>query len=75
LQFGVKKFDQVGPANGVKQHRAVFDGPPLGIHAIAIASDVKTNHARTERLEQNLGVGRIVAEIRDNNQLPNLSRS
>jgi hypothetical protein len=40
LQFGVKKFEQIGPANGVDQHRAMFDWPPLGIHAIAMATDL-----------------------------------
>ena len=69
MQFGVKKFEQIGSANGVDQHRAMFDRPPLSIHAIAIATDLKANHARTKRLEQHLGVGRVVAEIGDNESI------
>ena len=69
LQFGVKKFDQISPANGVDQYRALFDRPSLRIHAIAIATDVQANHPRTKRLEQNLGVGRVAAEICDNERI------
>ena len=69
LQFGLKKFEQIGPANGVDQHRAMFDWPPLKIHAIARAADMQANHARTKRLEQNLGIGRVVAEIGDNKSI------
>ena len=51
LQFGVQQFEQVAAANGVDQHRAVPDRPPLKAHAVAMASDVKANHPRTERLQ------------------------
>ena len=30
LQLGVKKFDQIGPANGVDQHRALLTGRRSG---------------------------------------------
>ena len=69
LQFGMKKFDQIGAADGVDQHRALFDRPPLEIHAIAIAADVQANHPRTERLVQHFGVGRIIAQIGDNESI------
>ena len=62
----MEQLEQKGSANSVDQHRAMFDGPPLGVHAIAIATDLKTNHARTKRLEQHLGVGSVVAQIGDN---------
>src|SRR5262249_10576993 len=69
LQLAMKKFEQIGAANGVEQHRPVFNRPPLSIHAIAIAADRKANHARTKCLKQHLGVGWVVAEIRDNRSL------
>jgi hypothetical protein len=47
----------------------MFDRPPLKIHAIAMATDLKANHARTERLEQHLGVGWVVAKICDNDSI------
>ena len=31
LQLGVKKFDQIGPADGVDEHRGIFDRPSLRI--------------------------------------------
>jgi hypothetical protein len=69
LQFGVKEFEQIAPANGVDQHRGIFNWPPLGMHAIATATDLQSNHARTKRFEQRLGVSRIVAEICDNESI------
>ena len=36
------------------------DWPPLKIHAIAMATDLKANHARTKRLIQQLAEGRVV---------------
>ena len=45
---------------------AIFDGSRLRIHAIAIAADLKANHARTKCLEQHLGIGWIIAQISDN---------
>ena len=65
----MKKFEQIGPANGIDQHRAIFDWPPLNIHAIAIATDLNANHARTKRLEQHLGIGRVVAQIGDDESI------
>jgi len=65
----MQQFDQVGPAHGVEQHRALFDWPPLRIHAVARATDVQSYHPRTECLEQNLGVGRVIAEIGDNERI------
>jgi hypothetical protein len=41
----------------------MFDWPPLRIHTITIAADLKANHAPTKRLEQHLGIGRIIAQI------------
>jgi hypothetical protein len=38
-------------ASSVSQHRAIFDLPPLSIHAIAMATDLKANHARTKIVE------------------------
>jgi hypothetical protein len=64
LQFSMKQFEQITPANGVNQHRGIFDWPPLEFHAIAMETDVNANHARTKRLEQHLGVRSVVAEIR-----------
>lgn len=69
LQFRVKKFDQMGSANCVNEYSALFDRPPLRIHAIAIATDLQANHSRTERLEQDFCVGRVVAKICDNESI------
>ena len=64
LQLGVKKLEQMGPSDGVDQHRTMFDRPPLKAHAVAIASDLKANHAPTKGLIQRLGVARVIAETR-----------
>jgi hypothetical protein len=69
LQQRMKQFEQMGAANSVNQHRRIFDRPALKIHAIARATDLKPNHARAKRLVHRLGVGRVVAEIRDNETL------
>ena len=69
MQFSVKQFEQVAPANGVNQHRGIFDWPPLGVHTFASASDLQSNHACTKCLEQRLGVGRVVTEIHDNESI------
>ena len=34
-----------------------------------MAADLKANHARTKGLQQHLGIGRIVAEIRDDQRI------
>jgi hypothetical protein len=51
LQQGMEKLEQMGAASGVNQHRRLFEWPPRKIHAIAMATDLKANHARTERFE------------------------
>src|SRR5215831_1829062 len=67
LQLGMIKFEQIRAANSVKQHRAIFDWPPLSGHAVAMPTDLNPNHARgAERVKQHLGIGRIIAEICDN---------
>jgi hypothetical protein len=68
----VKQFEQIASANGVDQHRAIFDWPLLGIHAIATAADLNTNYARTKRLEQHLRISSIVAQIGDNESIPSI---
>jgi hypothetical protein len=47
----------------------MFDRPPFKVHAIAIATDLKANHARAKRLVQHLSIGRVVAEICNNESL------
>src|SRR6516225_5114125 len=69
LQIGMIKFEEIGAANGVEQHRPMFDRSPLTIHAIAIAADREANHARTKCLKQHLGVGRVVTEICNNESI------
>src|SRR5262249_36905910 len=69
LQLAMNKFDQIRAANGVESHRPMVDRPPVSLHAIAMAADVNANHARTKRLLQHLGVGRVVAEICDNESI------
>jgi len=66
LQFSMKQFEQITPANCVDQHRGIFNWPPLEFNAIAMGTDVNANHTRTKRLEQHLGVGSVVAQIGDN---------
>ena len=41
----------------------------LGVHAVAVAADVKPNHALAEGLQQHLGVGGVVAEIGDDQRI------
>src|SRR5262245_29901191 len=70
LQLGMIKFEQIGPADSVKQHRAMFDWPPLSSHAVAMPTDLNPNHAKgAECVKQYLGVGRVVAEICDNDSI------
>ena len=69
LQLSVKKIEQIGPSDGVDQHRVIFDRPSLKAHAIAIATDLKADHPRTKGLIQHLGLARIIAEIRDNESI------
>jgi hypothetical protein len=69
LQQGMVKLEQMGAANSVNQHRRIFDRPALKVHAIAVPTNLKPNHARAKRLVHRLGVGRVVAEIRDNETL------
>src|SRR5215471_6645712 len=70
LQLGVIKFEQIRAANSVKQHRAIFDWPLLSSHAVAMPSDLNPNHAKgAECVKQHLGVGRIVAEVCDNDSI------
>src|SRR5262249_41681326 len=66
LQQRMIKFEEIGAANDINQHRRMFDRAPLKIHAIAVAADLKANHARTERLVHHLCITRVVAEICDN---------
>ena len=63
LQFGVKKFDQIGSAYRVDQHRACSDRPALSSSCHRQATDLKANHRATKGLEQHLGIGRVIAEI------------
>src|SRR5262245_19177754 len=70
LQLGMIKFEQIGPPCRVNQHRAMFDWPPLSSHAVAMPTDLNPNHAsRTECVKQHLGIGRIVAEVCDNDSI------
>jgi hypothetical protein len=69
LQPRMVRFEQIGAANGVYQHRRMFHRPPFEVHAIAMATDLKANHARTKRLVQHLTIGRVVAEICNNESL------
>jgi hypothetical protein len=48
LQFAVVEIEQIGPANGVDQYRAILDGPPLEIAAIAVATDLQARSANKE---------------------------
>src|SRR4051812_31236271 len=41
LQFGVEQFEQIGSAHGIDRKMAMFHRPPLGVHAIAMAADLK----------------------------------
>jgi hypothetical protein len=69
LHFGLKKFEKIGPANGIDQHRSTADGPPLRLHAVTVAADLKPDHARPKRVEQHLGIGCIIAQIGDKRAL------
>jgi hypothetical protein len=52
LQLGKIKFEQIRAANSVKQHRAIFDWPPLKSHAVAMPTDLNPNHAKRGRMCQ-----------------------
>ena len=41
----------------------------LECHAIATAADLQTDHARPKGLKQDLGIGRVKAEVRDNQRI------
>jgi hypothetical protein len=47
----------------------MFDWPPLTLHAVAVAPDPNSNHARTKHLEQHFGVGIVPAQISDNQSI------
>src|SRR5262249_11211957 len=66
LQRGMIKFEEIGAANGIEQHRPMFNRPPLRIHAFTIPADRKANHARPKGLKERRGIGRVVTEIWDN---------
>src|SRR5215469_7217209 len=61
LQFAVEAFQQMRAADMVNAQRATADEPPLEGHAVAVSADMKTNHPRTKRLAQLLGVACVVA--------------
>jgi hypothetical protein len=63
LQQRTEKFEQIGAANSVNQHRRTVDLPPFKGRAIPMATDLKANHTRAKRLVQHLSIGRIFAEI------------
>ena len=63
LHFGMKRFKQIRPADSIDQHRPTIDRPPFGIHAIAGARDMKTDHPRAECLVEHLAITCIIAEI------------
>src|SRR5262245_29170761 len=48
----------------------MFDWPPLTIDSVAMPTDLNPDHARgAERVKQHLGIGRIVAEVCNNNSI------
>src|SRR6185436_11856532 len=47
----------------------MFDWPPLTLHAVAVAPDPNSNHARTKHLERHFGVGIVPAQISDNQSI------
>src|ERR1700738_5305634 len=47
----------------------MIDRPSLKRHAITVATDLKTDHARSKCLMQHLGVARVKAEICDNQRI------
>ena len=57
LKLGVEQFEQIASADGVNRQMAMSSRPRFDIHAVAMATDLHSNHARTERLQQDLGVG------------------
>src|SRR5438874_1546131 len=69
LQLGMKKFEKIASTSGVEQHCAVFDRPPLRLQAVAMATDLQPNHARTKGLVQDLGIARVIAQVRDNERI------
>src|SRR5215208_6390602 len=48
---------------------AMSGRPCFGIHALAMAANLQPDHARSKRLQQHLGIGRIIAEIRHNERI------
>ena len=69
LQQGMVRFEQTGAANGVNQHRRIFDRAPFKVRAFAMPTDLKANHARTKRLKKHLGIAHVVAEVCDNESI------
>jgi hypothetical protein len=63
LQQRMVRFEQIGAANGVDQHHRIFDRSPFKVRALAMATDLNANHARTKCLKQHLGVGRVATTL------------
>ena len=52
LQFSMKQFEQITPANCVDQHRGIFNWPPLEFNAIAMG--IKTPKVDINLIEKRL---------------------
>jgi hypothetical protein len=69
LQIAVQSFQQMRAANMVNRYTAAADGPPLDLHAVAMAANMHANHARPKGLEQLLGILRVVTQISEDQSI------
>ncbi len=60
-QLGEQEFEQEGPANVIDRDNAMSDLARLARRAIARATDLQANDARTEGVEQRFTVAGVVA--------------
>ena len=52
-------------ANMVNRYNAAADGPPLDLHAVAMAANMHANMHCRKRSEKLLGIIRVVPQISD----------
>jgi hypothetical protein len=65
LQLGMEVLEQLAAADGIDEHYTGAHGAPFDIEAVAAAADLEPDHPCAKRLDQHLGISRVVAQIGD----------
>ena len=63
VQFTKQQIEELRAADRIHRDMAAFDRPMLRRFAIPAARDVNANDAAAKPLKQDLGVGRVIAQI------------